>query len=103
MGKFIRKSNGTIQLGGTAAELWNMANKAEEEEKSIHSTGLSRDKHKQNHRMEADRREGAADKISNMAVYAMINGQNDHAKTLMTRASEMRKLANFHRRMSDLL
>lgn len=99
---FRGKENNPQKVYVTAEDLWKIESERNNG-KSIATTGINPDREKQLHRMEADRLEGIADRIANMGVYAMISGDNLNSKTLMSRAEEIRRVSDLHRRQAELL
>ena len=99
---FGSQENNPQKVYVTADDLWKIESECGNG-KSIATTGINPDREKQLHRMEADRIEQAADRIANLAVYAMVNGQLDNSKTLMDRAEDMRRMSNFHRKIAERL
>lgn len=106
IGKTLEQLNKSFQveaeketrLGAVAEELWK-----ECEGKSIHTVGTDPDRDRQIHRMEADRMERVADRIANIGIYAMVQGQVDNAAKLMAQAEETRRVSNFHRMIAERL
>lgn len=97
--QYCAKCNPDMKVTKTADDLW----KESAGGKSIHSTGVSRDKVKQLNRMRADQLDNVADRFANMAVYAMMNYNGEDAKMFGERAEAARKQSAYHRRISELL
>lgn len=95
---FVEKLEKEIRLCATSDELWKQS-----EGKSIHTVGIDPNRDRQVHRMEADRMERVADRIANMGIYAMVQGQVDNAAKLMAQAEETRRVSNFHRLIAERL